>query len=290
VAELAEKKRGLVLVTGPSGSGKSTTLASMIDKISKQSEGHIITIEDPIEFIHAHQGCLVSQREVSTDVRSFAQALRSALREDPDVVLVGEMRDLETVSLALRIAETGHLTLATLHTNSAQSTVNRIIDVFPPHQQEQVRRQLSLVLEGIVCQRLLPEVKRVGSVVATEILIPTAGIRNLIREKRDHQIYSLMQTGQGRFGMHTMNQSLARLLSRQKVDYDVAIAESPDTTELKEILRLRGITASAKCMMKKADDSSNWCGESSELRTNKGELIGCLFTDSRGETTKKEPR
>src|SRR5512132_3738439 len=194
VSKLCEKPRGLILVTGPTGSGKSTTLAAMIDKINSERHDHIITIEDPIEFVHQHKACLVNQREVHSDTKGFSNALRAALREDPDVVLIGEMRDLETSESALRIAETGHLTFATLHTNSASSTINRVIDVFPSHQQSQIRTQLSLVIEGIVCQSLLPQADGKGRVVSLEILVPAAGIRNLIREDKVHQIYSAMQT------------------------------------------------------------------------------------------------
>ena len=214
LATLAERPRGLVLVTGPTGSGKSTTLAAMIDKINKERHDHILTIEDPIEFVHQHQGCLVNQREVHSDTQSFSMALRAALREDPDIVLIGEMRDLETVESALRIAETGHLTFGTLHTNSAAQTINRIIDIFPSHQQSQIRTQLSLVLEGIVCQALLPKIGG-GRVASLEIMVPTPAIRNLIREDKVHQIYSAMQTGQEKMGMQTMNQSLATLLSEE---------------------------------------------------------------------------
>src|SRR5512147_2331028 len=196
VEKLCDKPRGLILVTGPTGSGKSTTLAAMIDKINRERHEHILTIEDPIEFIHNHKNCVVNQREVGSDTHSFSDALRVALREDPDIVLIGEMRDLETVESALRIAETGHLTLATLHTNSAATTITRIIDIFPAHQQGQIRTQLSLVLEGIVCQTLLPKAGGLGRVVACEILVPTSAIRNLIREDKIHQIYSSMQTGQ----------------------------------------------------------------------------------------------
>src|SRR5262245_57175120 len=202
LATLAERPRGLVLVTGPTGSGKSTTLAAMIDKINKERHDHILTIEDPIEFVHQHQNCLVNQREVHSDTESFSNALRAALREDPDIVLIGEMRDLETVESALRIAETGHLTFGTLHTNSASQTINRIIDLFPAHQHSQIRTQLSLVLEGIVCQALLPKVGG-GRVMALEIMVPTHGIRNLVREDKIHQIYSAMQTGQEKAGMQT---------------------------------------------------------------------------------------
>ncbi|MGE0039872.1 MAG: type IV pilus twitching motility protein PilT [Vicinamibacterales bacterium] len=239
-AKLAERPRGLVLVTGPTGSGKSTTLAAMIDKINTERHGHILTIEDPIEYLHAHKNCLVNQREVHSDTQSFTNALRAALREDPDIVLIGEMRDLETVESALKIAETGHLTFGTLHTNSASSTINRIIDVFPAHQQAQIRTQLSLVLEGIVCQALLPRANGQGRVVALEILVPTPGIRNLIREDKVHQIYSAMQTGQERLGMQTMNQSLATLYFRRQISLDVALGASSNREELQEMIN-RGV-------------------------------------------------
>src|SRR5690349_21978595 len=203
---MAERPRGLVLVTGPTGSGKSTTLAAMIDKINTERHGHILTVEDPIEYLHTHKNCLINQRELHSDTDSFTNALRAALREDPDVVLIGEMRDLETVESALRIAETGHLTFGTLHTNSASSTINRIIDVFPAHQQPQIRAQLSLVLEGILCQSLLPTSNGKGRAMGMEILVPNAAVRNLIREDKIHQIYSAMQSGQEKFGMQTFNQ------------------------------------------------------------------------------------
>ncbi len=239
LATLAERPRGMVLVTGPTGSGKSTTLAAMVDKINRERHEHILTIEDPIEFVHKHQNCLVNQREVHSDTHSFAGALRAALREDPDIVLVGEMRDLETVESALKIAETGHLTLGTLHTNSASQTINRIIDVFPSGQQAQIRTQLSLVLEGIVCQALLPKVGG-GRVVALEIMIPTPGIRNLIREDKVHQIYSAMQTGQEKMGMQTMNQSLATLVQRKLITMDTAITASSHRDELLDLIN-RGV-------------------------------------------------
>jgi twitching motility protein PilT len=239
LATVAERPRGLVLVTGPTGSGKSTTLAAMIDKINKERHDHILTIEDPIEFVHQHQSCLVNQREVHSDTESFSNALRAALREDPDIVLIGEMRDLETVEAALRIAETGHLTLATLHTNSASQTINRIIDIFPAHQQSQIRTQLSLVLEGIVCQALLPKTGG-GRVVALEIMIPTAGIRNLIREDKIHQIYSAMQTGQEKMGMQTMNQSLATLYQKRLVTLETALMASSNRDELQDLIN-RGV-------------------------------------------------
>jgi twitching motility protein PilT len=239
LATLAERPRGLVLVTGPTGSGKSTTLAAMIDKINRERHDHILTIEDPIEFVHKHQSCVVNQREVHSDTQSFAAALRSALREDPDIVLVGEMRDLETVESALKIAETGHLTLGTLHTNSTSQTINRIIDIFPANQQGQIRTQLSLVLEGIVCQTLLPKIGG-GRVVALEIMIPTAGIRNLIREDKIHQIYSAMQTGQEKMGMQTMNQSLATLYHRKQITLESALAASSHRDELQDLIN-RGV-------------------------------------------------
>jgi len=240
ISKLADRPRGLVLVTGPTGSGKSTTLAAMIDKVNTQQKGHILTIEDPIEYLHQHKGCMVNQREVHSDTQSFGNALRAALREDPDVVLIGEMRDLETVESALRIAETGHLTFATLHTNSAASTINRIIDQFPAHQQAQIRTQLSLVLEGIVCQSLLPKASGDGRVVAMEILVPTPGIRNLIREDKVHQIYSAMQTGQEKLGMQTMNQSLATLYFRRQITLETAIGASSNREELHEMIN-RGV-------------------------------------------------
>ncbi len=240
IAKLADRPRGLVLVTGPTGSGKSTTLAAMIDKINTEQHGHILTIEDPIEYLHQHKGCLVNQREVHSDTQSFSNALRAALREDPDVVLIGEMRDLETVEAALRIAETGHLTFATLHTNSASSTINRIIDQFPAHQQAQIRTQLSMVLEGIVCQSLLPTLKGDGRVVSMEILVPTPGIRNLIREDKIHQIYSAMQTGQEKLGMQTMNQSLATLYFRRQITLETAMSTSSMREELQEMIN-RGV-------------------------------------------------
>src|ERR1700747_824728 len=215
VAKLCEKPRGLVLVPGPTGSGKSTTLASMIDKINSERHDHILTIEDPIEFIHPHKNCLVNPRQVHSDTGSFANALRAALREDPDIVLIGEMRDLETVESALKIAETGHLTFGTLHTNSAAQTINRIIDIFPAGQQGQIRTQLSLVLEGIVCQALLPKKDGKGRCCSLEILVPTPAIRNLIRDDKIHQIYGAMQTGQEKLGMQTANQSLARLYQKR---------------------------------------------------------------------------
>jgi twitching motility protein PilT len=240
--KLCEKPRGLVLVTGPTGSGKSTTLATMLDLINSTRHEHMITIEDPIEFVHPHKKCLVNQREVNSDTHSFANSLRSALREDPDVVLIGEMRDLETIEAALRIAETGHLTFGTLHTNSAASTINRIIDVFPAHQQSQIRAQLSMVIEGILCQSLLVRKDGKGRVMAMEILIPNAAIRNLVREDKIHQIYSAMQTGQERYGMQTFNQSLYALYQQKLIDLDAALNRSSNKDELQDMIN-RGIPA-----------------------------------------------
>src|SRR6187401_2312487 len=236
LAKLAERPRGLVLVTGPTGSGKSTTLAAMIDKINTERHGHILTIEDPIEYLHQHKNCLVNQREVHADTIGFSNALRAALREDPDIVLIGEMRDLETIESALRIAETGHLTFATLHTNSAAQTINRIIDVFPSHQQGQIRTQLSLVLEGIVCQTLLPRMDGKGRVVSLEIMVPTPAIRNLIRDDKVHQIYSTMQAGQEKLGMQTMNQALATLALRREITVETALGASSLKDELEQMI------------------------------------------------------
>jgi twitching motility protein PilT len=242
VAKLCERPRGLVLVTGPTGSGKSTTLAAMIDKINTDRHDHIITIEDPIEFVHQNKNCLVNQREVHADTKSFTDALRAALREDPDVVLIGEMRDLETIEAALRIAETGHLTFGTLHTNSAASTINRVIDVFPSHQQSQIRAQLSLVLEGILCQALLPKPGGQGRCMAMEVLVPNAAVRNLIREDKIHQVYSAMQAGQDKFGMQTFNQSLASLYFQKQIALETAIQRSSMPDELNEMIN-RGAIA-----------------------------------------------
>jgi twitching motility protein PilT len=236
VRKLCEKPRGLILVTGPTGSGKSTTLATMLNMINEARHEHMITIEDPIEFVHAHKKCLVNQREVHADTHSFSNALRAALREDPDVVLIGEMRDLETIEAALRIAETGHLTFGTLHTNSASSTINRIIDVFPSHQQSQIRAQLSLVMEGIMCQALLPRADGKGRAMAMEILVPNAAIRNLIREDKIHQIYSSMQSGQDKFGMQTFNQSLMALYMQRQITLETAMARSSNQEELQDMI------------------------------------------------------
>ena len=230
IAKMAEKPRGLVLVTGPTGSGKSTTLAAMIDKINKERYGHIITVEDPIEFIHRHQNCIVNQREVGTDTKSFAAALKYALREDPDTILIGEMRDLETIQAALTIAETGHLAFATLHTNSAAEAINRMIDVFPSHQQSQVRAQLAFVLEGIVTQTLLPRRSGKGRAMAAEILVVTPSIRALIRDDKVHQIYSMMQAGK-KFGSQTLNDALYQLYMSRDVAEEECLRVSGDPNE-----------------------------------------------------------
>jgi twitching motility protein PilT len=235
VATLTEKPRGLVLVTGPTGSGKSTTLASMIDLINTTQRSHIITVEDPIEFLHPHKNCVVNQREIGSDSQSFKRALKYILRQDPDAVLIGEMRDIETVEAALTIAETGHLAFGTLHTNGAIESINRIINVFPPYQQNQIRAVLSFVLEGVVSQALIPKVGG-GRAMAVEVMVPNPAIRNLIREDKVHQIYSQMQIGQTKYGMQTMNQSLADLWSRKLITSEEAIGRSPEADELKTMM------------------------------------------------------
>ncbi|GAK51965.1 twitching motility protein [Candidatus Moduliflexus flocculans] len=236
IEKFGERPMGLVLVTGPTGSGKSTTLAALIDKINRERHSHIITIEDPIEFLHEHRSCVINQREVHSDTHSFGAALRHVLRQDPDVILIGEMRDLETIEAALMVAETGHLVFATLHTNSCAQTINRIIDVFPPHQQTQVRTQLSFVLEGVITQQLIPKSSGKGRVVATEVMVPTAAIRNLIREDKVHQIYSQMQIGQEKLGMRTMNQSLIELYQRRMISRDEAVRRSPNLEEFSQMI------------------------------------------------------
>ena len=240
---LCDRPRGLILVAGPTGSGKSTTLAAMIDKINRERHKHILTIEDPVEFTHRHKNCLVNQREVGGNTRGFAEALRSGLRQDPDVVLVGELRDLETIEAALRIAETGHLTFATLHTNTAPSTITRIVDVFPAMQQPQVRTQLSQVLEGVLCQQLLPRAAGEGRVMALEVMVPNSAIRNLIRTDKIHSIYSVMSTGQGE-EMQTLNQSLADLFTAGEIDLPNALRCSSDPRELREMIGARSATVS----------------------------------------------
>jgi twitching motility protein PilT len=234
--ELVHRPRGLVVITGPTGAGKSTTLAAIIDQINSTQRQHIVTIEDPIEYLHPHKRCVVNQREVGTDTYGFKEALKYILRQDPDVVLVGEMRDRETVEAALTISETGHLVFTTLHTNNAVQTVNRIIDLFPPHQQPQVRAQLSHVLQGIMTQQLLPRAGGPGRVVACEVLIPNPAIRNLIREDKIHQIYSQMQVGQGKHGMVTLNQSLYALLQKRLITVEEALGRSYDPDELRQMI------------------------------------------------------
>ncbi len=236
VLELCDRPRGLVLVTGPTGSGKSTTLASMIDRINTRVKGHIVTVEDPIEFQHSHKGCLVNQREIGRDSTSFKRALKYILRQDPDVVLIGEMRDLETVEAALTIAETGHLAFATLHTNNAIQSINRIIDVFPSAAQSQVRAVLSFVLEGVITQQLIPKASGTGRALACEVMVPNAAIRNLIREDKLHQIYSQMQIGQSKFGMQTMNQSLVDLYIRKVISLDEAMGHTSEIDELRTMI------------------------------------------------------
>lgn len=238
--DLADRPKGLILVTGPTGSGKSTTLAAMIDKINSEKHCHIITIEDPIEYLHHHKKALINQREVNADTQTFRKALKYVLRQDPDIVLIGEMRDLETIEAALTVAETGHLCFATLHTNSCVQSINRIIDVFPPHQQPQVRAQLSFVLEGVLSQQLIPRASGDGRVLGLEIMIPNMAIRNLIREDKVHQIYGIMQAGQSRFGMQTMNQSLCNLYLRRQITYDEAIGRSSETDELIQMIERGG--------------------------------------------------
>ncbi len=241
--DLVKRPRGLILVTGPTGSGKSTTLAAMVDRINTERYDHIITVEDPIEYLHPHKKSLINQREVNADTTSFKAALKYVLRQDPDVVLIGEMRDLETIEAALTVSETGHLTLATLHTNSCVQTINRIIDVFPPHQQEQIRVQLSFVLEGILSQQLIAKKSGQGRVLGVELLVPNPAIRNLIREDKIHQIYSMMQTGQAKFGMQTMNQSLFELYTKGHLSYEDAIGRSSVPEEL--ITMIQRISAPA---------------------------------------------
>jgi twitching motility protein PilT len=244
--DFARLPRGLVLVTGPTGSGKSTTLASLVDVINSERDEHIMTVEDPIEFLHNHKRCVVNQREVGHDTHSFAEALKHVLRQDPDVILVGEMRDLETISTALTAAETGHLVFATLHTQDAPQTIDRIIDVFPPFQQQQVRVQLAVTLQGVVTQQLLPTADRMGRVAAAEIMVATPAIRNLIREAKVHQIYSSMQAG-GKFGMHTMDQNLVDLVRSGRITYETAADRCHSVEELNRMLGRGngGVTAPA---------------------------------------------
>ncbi len=241
--EIVKKSQGLILVTGPTGSGKSTTLAAMVDRINSERASHIITVEDPIEYLHQHKKCLINQREVNADTVSFKNALKYVLRQDPDVVLIGELRDLETIEAALTVSETGHLTLATLHTNSAAQTINRIVDVFPPYQQEQIRVQLSFVLEGILAQQLIQKKSGQGRILSFEVMIPNVAIRNLIREDKIHQLYSMMQTGQAKYGMQTMNQSLLDLYLKGLISHEEAIGRSCLPEELSAMLQRKGAMA-----------------------------------------------
>jgi twitching motility protein PilT len=242
ISDISSRPRGLVLVTGPTGSGKSTTLASMIDKINSERHDHIITIEDPIEYLHPHKSCLINQREVGADTANFKKALKYVLRQDPDVVLVGEMRDLETIEAALTISETGHLCFGTLHTNGAIQSINRIIDVFPPYQQPQIRAVLSFVLEGVLSQVLIPRAGGKGRILALEVMVPTAAIRNLIREDKVHQLVSAMQVGQGKHGMITMNQSLLNLVQRRLINVEDAMGRCTDLEEFRGMLINAGIS------------------------------------------------
>ncbi len=262
VAKMADRPRGLVLVCGPTGSGKSTTLAAMIDRINRDRRGHIITVEDPIEFIHKHQGCIINQREIGTDTKSFASALKYALREDPDVILVGEMRDLETIQAALTIAETGHLAFATLHTNSAAEAINRIIDVFPSHQQPQVRAQLAFVLEGVICQTLVQRVGGKGRAMAAEVLVVNQAVRALIRDDKVHQIYSTMQAGK-KFGMQTLNDALYTLYQAREVSADECLRVSGDPNEF---MRMTGLNADGE----PSGDAPSRTGSSSPYGTTAG--------------------
>ncbi|MFA4947187.1 MAG: type IV pilus twitching motility protein PilT [Candidatus Krumholzibacteriia bacterium] len=235
VEDFSKKMKGLILVTGPTGSGKSTTLASMIDKINNERQSHVITIEDPIEYIHQHKNCIVNQREVRADTQSFQSALKHVLRQDPDVILIGEMRDLETMQAALTIAETGHLALATLHTNSTFESINRIVDTFPPNQQSQVRAQLAFVLEGVITQQLIAHLSGKGRALVAEVMVCTPAIRACIRDDKVHQIYGLMQAGT-KYGMQTMNQALFRAYTNRQISLDEAMVCSSDTIELEQML------------------------------------------------------
>ena len=262
IREIIKSPRGLILVTGPTGSGKTTTLASMIDAINQTRHEHIITIEDPIEYVFPHKGCLVNQREIGQDSSSFSEALRHILREDPDVVLVGEIRDMETMEAALTIAETGHLTFGTLHTNSAVQTISRVIDIFPPNQQPEVRSSLSLSLVAVLSQTLIPRVDTSGRVLAAELMIPNAAIRNLIRENKIHQIYSQLQLGQEKFGMQTLNQALASLVNKRIISEEDAYNRSSDIEELKQAIS-SGVTSKGGLMGNAGISVSNNSGQSS---------------------------
>ncbi|MDA8157767.1 MAG: type IV pilus twitching motility protein PilT [Deltaproteobacteria bacterium] len=268
IREIIKSPRGLILVTGPTGSGKTTTLASMIDAINQTRHEHIITIEDPIEYVFPHKGCLVNQREIGQDSSSFSEALRHILREDPDVVLVGEIRDMETMEAALTIAETGHLTFGTLHTNSAVQTISRVIDIFPPNQQPEVRSSLSLSLVAVLSQTLIPRIDTAGRVLAAELMIPNAAIRNLIRENKIHQIYSQLQLGQEKFGMQTLNQALASLVNKKIISEEDAYNRSSDIEELKQAIS-SGVMSKGGLMGNAGTSISNNAGQS-----NMGSMTG----------------
>lgn len=255
-----------MLVTGVTGSGKSTTLAAMVDKINAEEPLHILTIEDPVEYVHKHRRCVVNQREIHADTHSFKKALRSALRQDPDVVLIGEMRDLETIESALTIAETGHLTFGTLHTNSTVQTINRVIDVFPSHQQAQIRAQLSLVLEGVVCQSLIPKAGGKGRALALEVMVPNPAIRNLIREDKIHQIYGMMQTGQLKYGMQTFNQSLAELTIKGDITQDQAMSYSSNQDELRELINRGAGVPTARAAAQSAAGTPGMAGRNPNIK------------------------
>jgi twitching motility protein PilT len=247
VSQMAERSSGLILVTGPTGMGKSTTLAAMIDKINNERRGHVVTIEDPIEYIHKHKQCIVNQREVGADTKSFGKALKYVLRQDPDIILIGELRDLETIEATMTVAETGHLALGTLHTNNSVQTVNRIIDVFPSHQQPQIRSQLSFVLQGVISQVLIPKKSGKGRALATEILVVTTAVRSLIRDDKIHQVYSLIQAGQ-RYGMRTMNQSLYELYVKNEISVEEAVLHSPEPAELERMIKSAVVGATETAM------------------------------------------
>jgi twitching motility protein PilT len=273
-ADLARFPRGFVVVTGPTGSGKSTTLAAMVDVVNNERSGHIMTVEDPIEFLHKHKRCVVNQREIGADTHSFSSALKHVLRQDPDVILVGEMRDLETIATAITAAETGHLVFATLHTQDAPQTIDRIIDVFPPHQQQQVRVQLSTTLQGVVTQQLIPTTDGQGRVAAVEVMIATPGIRNLIREGKVHQIYSAMQAG-GRYGMQTMDMSLASHVKAGRITQQMAFERCHDAEELQRLVgSSAGLSAFSGGASLGGEDSSSWATGSFGTDGSGGSLGG----------------
>src|SRR4249920_3525764 len=278
-ADLARFPRGFVVVTGPTGSGKSTTLAAMVDIVNRERRAHIMTVEDPIEFLHRHNRCIVNQREVGADTHSFAQALKHVLRQDPDVILVGEMRDLETISTAITAAETGHLVFATLHTQDAPQTIDRIIDVFPPHQQQQVRVQLSTTLQGVVTQQLIPTADGLGRVVASEVMVATPGIRNLIREGKVHQVYSAMQAG-GRYGMQTMDMSLAAHVKAGRVTQQMAFERCHDPEELQRLIGSAAISAYSG--MSSFDDGTSSFGSGSGSFGSAMDVFGSSNASSNG--------